>query len=53
MRILIVEDDKVRRDGVADLLRGAGHSAEATGDGAEGLRRGISESFDLVLLDLA
>lgn len=53
MRVLLVEDDKVLRDGVADLLRGAGHSVEPIADGAEGLRRGIAESFDLVLLDLA
>jgi DNA-binding response OmpR family regulator len=53
MRILIVEDDKALRDGVTDLLRGAGYDVEAEGDGAQGLRRAIEESFDLIVLDLA
>lgn len=53
MRVLIVEDDKILRDGLADLLRGAGYAVEAIADGAEGLRRAIAESFDLILLDLA
>src|SRR3984893_18013615 len=53
MRILIVEDDKVLRDGVSDLLRGSGHDVAAVADGAEGLRRAIAEVFELVLLDLA
>lgn len=53
MHVLIVEDDKILRDGLADLLRGAGYSVEPVTDGAEGLRRAIAESFDIVLLDLA
>lgn len=53
MRVLIVEDDKILRDGLADLLRGAGYSVEPVADGAEGLRIAIAESFDIVLLDLA
>ena len=53
MRVLIVEDDKILRDGLADLLRGAGYSVEPVADGAEGLRKAIAESFDVVLLDLA
>ncbi len=53
MRVLIVEDDRVLREGVMDLLRGGGYEAEAVADGTEGLRRAIAEPFDLVLLDLA
>src|SRR5712691_5493026 len=53
MRVLIVEDDKILRDGLADLLRGAGYSVEPVSDGALGLRRAVAESFDLILLDLA
>ena len=52
MRILVVEDESLLRDGLADLLRGAGHSVEAVGDGAAGAARGTADAFDLVLLDL-
>ena len=33
MRILVVEDEPVLREGLVDLLSGAGHSVEAVGDG--------------------
>ncbi len=52
MKILLVEDDPMLRDGLVDLLVGAGHEVEAIADGAEGARLGREESFDLVLLDL-
>ena len=38
--------------GLVDLLRGAGHSVEAVGDGATAAQRGVDDAFDLVLLDL-
>jgi DNA-binding response OmpR family regulator len=53
MHVLIVEDDRVLREGLVDLLRGGGYSVEAVADGVEGLRRAIAEPFDIVLLDLA
>jgi DNA-binding response OmpR family regulator len=52
MRILIVEDEPVLRDGLTDLLKGAGHAVEAVGDGAAAAKRGVEAAFDLVLLDL-
>ncbi len=52
MRILVVEDDPMLRDGLVDLLSGAGHAVDAVADGAEGARRGREEPYDLVLLDL-
>ncbi len=52
MRILVVEDEAVLREGLVDLLRGDGHTVEATGDGAVAAARGVEESFDLILLDL-
>jgi len=52
MRILVVEDEPVLRDGLTDLLTGAGHEVAAVGDGASAARRGVEEPFDLVLLDL-
>lgn len=52
MKILIVEDEPVLRDGLADLLRGAGHEVEAVGDGLAAAQRGVHDSYNLVLLDL-
>lgn len=52
MKILLVEDDAPLRDGLADLLRGAGHDCEAVGDGLAALARGADPAIDLLLLDL-
>lgn len=52
MKILVVEDDPMLREGLVDLLTGAGHEVEAVTDGAEGARMGREEAFDLVVLDL-
>ncbi|MEM7350682.1 MAG: response regulator transcription factor [Acidobacteriota bacterium] len=52
MKILVVEDDPMLRDGLGDLLRGAGHEVETVADGAAGASRGRDEPFDLVILDL-
>jgi two-component system, OmpR family, alkaline phosphatase synthesis response regulator PhoP len=52
MRILVVEDEPVLRDGLVDLLRGAGHEVEAAGDGVSGGDRAAREDFDLLVLDL-
>jgi DNA-binding response OmpR family regulator len=51
MRILLVEDEPLLRDGVRDLLRGAGHEVDAVGDGAAAVERGVEQPFDLVVLD--
>ena len=52
MNILVVEDDPMLRDGLADLLSGAGHQVEAVADGAAGARQGREQTYDLVILDL-
>ena len=52
MKILIVEDEAVLREGLVDLMQGAGHEVVAVGDGALAVVRGTAEAFDLVLLDL-
>ena len=52
MKVLIVEDEPLLRDGLSDLLRQAGHSVQTASDGAEAVGRGTEEAFDLVLLDL-
>jgi DNA-binding response OmpR family regulator len=52
MKILIVEDEPLLRDGLRDLLKGAGHTVEAVGDGLSAVHFGLESSFDLVVLDL-
>ena len=52
MKILIVEDEPSLRDGLVDLLKGAGHTVEVAGDGLTAAKLGAESSFDLVLLDL-
>ncbi len=52
MKILVVEDDPMLRDGLVDLLSGAGHEVDAVADGAAGARQGREQSYDLVVLDL-
>ncbi len=52
MKILLVEDEPLLREGVRDLLRGAKHEVEAVGDGMSAVERGTAEAFDLVVLDL-
>jgi DNA-binding response OmpR family regulator len=52
MRILVVEDEDTLRDGLVDLLRGAGHQVTAVADGLTAAELGTTEAFDLILLDL-
>jgi len=52
LRILVVEDDAMLREGLVDLLTGAEHEVDAVADGAEGAQKGREASYDLVILDL-
>jgi DNA-binding response OmpR family regulator len=52
MKILLVEDEPLLRDGLTDLLRGAHHEVEAVGDGVSALSRGTEGDFEIVVLDL-
>jgi DNA-binding response OmpR family regulator len=52
VRILVVEDEAVLREGLVDLLRAAGHTVEAVADGESALERGSDPVVQLVLLDL-
>ncbi len=52
MKILVVEDEAVLREGLVDLLRAAGHTVEAVADGESALERGSDPVVQLVLLDL-
>jgi DNA-binding response OmpR family regulator len=52
MKVLLVEDERVLRDGLVDLLSAAGHTVDAVADGATAVKRGLDETLELVLLDL-
>ena len=53
MRILVVDDHALFRDGVASLLAAWGHEVVAqAGNGEEALRRAADTKPDLVLLDV-
>ena len=54
---LVMDDEELVREVVADLLEGAGYTVESTNDGAEANERFRSakqsrQPFDLVILDL-
>lgn len=50
--ILIVEDDRAAREGLSQLLTGAGFSVTTAGDGAEALTKLEDQRFDVMLLDI-
>ncbi len=51
-RILLVEDEPGLVLTLTDRLRKEGYSLEAASTGEEGLERGLSERWDLILLDV-
>jgi len=52
MRILVVEDEKIKRITLADDLAGQGHEVVSAADGAEALERLAEGTFDVVVTDL-
>lgn len=52
MRILLVEDDFMLGDGIADSLRNEGYTVDWIKDGVSAMNVLKAESFDLVVLDL-
>ncbi len=52
LKILVVEDEPALREGIVDLLNGAGHQAAAVATGIEAVEHGTTGGYDLVLLDL-
>ena len=51
-RILIIEDEESIADLEKDYLELSGFEVEIENDGAEGLKKALSEEFDLFILDL-
>jgi DNA-binding response OmpR family regulator len=52
MKILIVEDEIILRDGLVDLLHSAGHDVDVVGDGLTATKRALDPEVELVLLDV-
>lgn len=52
MRLLLVEDDVALGEGVRVGLRGEGYTVDWLQDGASAVHALLSESFDLIVLDL-
>lgn len=54
MRVLLVDDHKLFREGLKAILAGldTGIALEEAGDAAEGIRRASAGGYDLILLDL-
>jgi DNA-binding NtrC family response regulator len=50
--ILVVEDDRLMRSFLVDVLTGEGYLVDAVGDGREALDRLEREAYDLVVTDL-
>jgi len=51
-KILIVEDDRSLREGLALNLKASGYQVLTAGDGNEGLRRAFDDVPDLLVLDI-
>ena len=51
MRILVVEDEPLLADAVADWLRGEAHAVDVAADGEQALHRLDVHEYDVVVLD--
>ncbi|MFH1137516.1 MAG: ATP-binding protein [Pseudomonadota bacterium] len=51
-QILVVDDEKMIREGCSRILRKAGHQVAVAANGPEGLKRILEEPFHIVLLDI-
>jgi CheY-like chemotaxis protein len=53
LRVLVVDDEAPVRDTIAAVLTADGHEVQLAHDGADGLKRFIAGTFDLVVTDKA
>jgi diguanylate cyclase (GGDEF)-like protein len=51
-RIVVADDDRIARELMAGILRGAGHTVDVVEDGQEAVDRVAQGGVDLVLLDI-
>ena len=52
MRILIIEDEESLARNISDILVKEGYLTEIASDGEQGLQKGLSEDFNLIVLDI-
>ena len=52
MKLLLIEDETAMRAALVPLLEDAGYHVTSAADGVRGLDRALTESFDLILLDI-
>ena len=53
MRILVVDDEKIKRVTLADDLAGEGHEVVMAADGQQGVDMAVSAKPDIILLDMS
>lgn len=51
-KILVIDDDKLMREGLAALLKSAGQTVLEASNGKEGLKTALAEHPDLVVTDV-
>jgi len=51
-KILVIDDDKLMREGLAALLKSAGQTVLEASNGKEGLETALAEKPDLVVTDV-
>jgi DNA-binding NtrC family response regulator len=51
-RILVIEDDQLKRRTIADTLRAEDYEVKETGDGTEGARLLLAEEWDVAVVDV-
>ena len=52
MRILIIEDEESLARNISDILTKEGYLTEIASDGEQGLKKGLSEEYNLMILDI-
>ncbi len=52
IRILVIEDEQAIREGLIDVLVFHGYETDSAATGPEGLKKGQTGQFDLILLDI-
>jgi len=51
-KILVIEDDRARRNAVVSALQSGGYEVEFAADGSAGVQALSAKTFDVVLLDI-
>lgn len=52
MKVLIIEDERITRITLANLLKKEGYEVDSVSDGDKGLRKVVTGAFDVIITDL-